>query len=120
MRVLVIGQIGRDLVLRTDGANQAVGLVQLGVPVALIGVVGDDIAGTSVLEQAERDLVQVADLDRSASVFDAADTVSIQLQQPPATALEAARRARRLGQRGWSRMVSRHPTFVTNSSRRSM
>lgn len=151
MGVVVIGQIGRDLVLRTDrpptagesatvlrreellggkGANQAVGLAQLGVPVALIGVVGDDQAGTSILQQAQRDgidvskvarrgttallvdvvaappermlledvpdssLVRVADLDRSSSLFDTADTVSIQLQQPAATALEAAQRAR--------------------------
>jgi ribokinase len=154
MGVVVIGQIGRDLVLRTDGppsasestmvlrrdellggkgANQAVGLAQLGVPVALIGVVGEDTAGVSVLRQAEADgidvsgvarrrttallidivarppermlvedvpdtsLVQVADLDAAARVWDAADTVSIQLQQPPVTALEAARRARRRG-----------------------
>ncbi|BBZ42090.1 PfkB family carbohydrate kinase [Mycobacterium conspicuum] len=151
MSVVVIGQIGRDLVLRTDGppasgestkilrrdellggkgANQAVGLTQLGVPVALLGVVGDDIAGTMVLQQAKADgintegvvrrgttallidivgwgservllehvpqssLVQVADLDRSAALLEAADTVSIQLQQPPATALAAASRAR--------------------------
>lgn len=156
MGVVVIGQIGRDLVLRTDGppsasestavlrrdellggkgANQAVGLAQLGVPVALIGVVGEDAAGVSVLRQAELDgidvravaqrgttallidivgrppermlvedvpdtsLVQVADLDAAKPVWDAADTVSIQLQQPPATALEAARRARRQGLR---------------------
>jgi ribokinase len=156
MNVVVIGQIGRDLVLRTagppsaseattvlqreevlggKGANQAVGLVQLGVPVALIGVVGEDTAGASVLRQAQRDgidvggvarrgvtallidivgrppgrmlledlprssLVQVADLDRCASLWEGADTVSIQLQQPPATALEAARRARRRGLR---------------------
>lgn len=156
MSVVVIGQIGRDLVLRTDGppaagesttvlrrdellggkgANQAVGLAQLGVPVALIGVVGDDTAGTSVLRQAEDDgidvsgvarrgttallidivgrppermlvedvpdtsLVQVADLDAAAPLWGAADTVSIQLQQPPATALEAARRARHRGLR---------------------
>ncbi|OBG36816.1 ribokinase [Mycobacterium alsense] len=154
MGVVVIGQIGRDLVLRTDGppsasestavlqrdellggkgANQAVGLIQLGVPVALIGVVGTDIAGDVVLQQAQDDgidtagiarrgttallidlvapdrmliedvpdssLVRVADLDRSASLFDDADTVSIQLQQPPATALAAARRARERGQR---------------------
>lgn len=156
MSVLVIGQIGRDLVLRTDGppsstesttilqreellggkgANQAVGLVQLGVPVALIGVVGDDLAGTVVLQQADADgintqgvvrrgttallidivgqpperlllehvpessLVRVADLDRSASLLEAADTVSIQLQQPPATVLAAARRARQRGLR---------------------
>jgi ribokinase len=151
MSVVVIGQIGRDLVLRTDGppsaseattvlqrdellggkgANQAVGLSQLGAPVALIGVVGDDPAGHSVLQQARNDgidvggvaqrgvtallidivgrpaermlvedvpetsLVRVADLDRRASLWEAADTVSIQLQQPPDTALEAARRAR--------------------------
>ncbi|WP_239645614.1 PfkB family carbohydrate kinase, partial [Mycobacterium sp. UM_CSW] len=80
MSVVVIGQIGRDLVLRTDGppsaseattvlhrdellggkgANQAVGLAQLGAPVALIGVVGDDPAGTSVLQQAKRDGIEV-------------------------------------------------------------
>lgn len=156
MGVVVIGQIARDLVLRTDGppttddsttvlqrkellggkgANQAVGLAQLGVPVALIGVAGDDDVGESVLAQARGDgidvggvarrgttallidvvpkpaermlledvpessLVQVADLDRSASLFDTGDTVSIQLQQPPTTALEAAQRARRRGLR---------------------
>jgi ribokinase len=156
MSVVVIGQIGRDLVLRTDGppsatdstailhreellggkgANQAVGLTQLGVPVALIGVVGDDIAGASVLHQAERDgidisgvvrrgttallidivgrpperlllehvpqtsLTQVADLDGAAALVDAADTVSIQLQQPATTVLAAARRARQRGAR---------------------
>lgn len=155
MGVVVIGQIARDLVLRTDGppstgesteilqrrellggkgANQAVGLAQLGVPVALIGVVGDDHAGTVVVQQAQRDgidvggvvrrgvtallidvvgrppermlledvpqssLVQVSDLDYVAA-WDAADTVSIQLQQPPATALEAAQRARDRGLR---------------------
>ncbi|OJZ73673.1 ribokinase [Mycobacterium paraffinicum] len=155
MGVVVIGQIARDLVLRTDGppatgkstdilergellggkgANQAVGLAQLGVPVALIGVVGDDHAGTVVVREAQRDgidvsgvvrrgvtallidvvgrppermlledvpessLVRVSDLDHAA-VWDAADTVSIQLQQPAATALEAARRARDRGLR---------------------
>lgn len=151
-----MGRIGRDLVLRTDGppsaseattvlhrdellggkgANQAVGLAQLGAPVALIGVVGEDPAGASVLRQARGDgidvdgvvqrgttallidivgrpaerilledvpessLVRVADLDRSASLWEDADTVSIQLQQPPDTALAAARRARRRGLR---------------------
>jgi ribokinase len=154
MGVVVIGQIGRDLVLRSDGpptsgesvkilrrnellggkgANQAVGLAQLGVPVALIGAVGDDYAGSAVLQQAQRDgidiggvvrrgktallvdivsrpsermlledvpessLVQVADLDRS--LLDGADTVSVQLQQPAATVLAAARRARQRGLR---------------------
>ncbi|MBO0866514.1 MAG: bifunctional hydroxymethylpyrimidine kinase/phosphomethylpyrimidine kinase [Mycobacterium sp.] len=156
MSVVVIGQIGRDLVLRSSGlptrggstdvverrevlggkgANQAVGLAQLGVPVALIGVVGDDPPGASVLRQASEDgidttgvaqrgltallvdlvdepgsrrlfedipsssLVVVEDLDRAAAVLDAADTVSLQLQQPPDTVLTAARRARQRGAR---------------------
>lgn len=85
MSVVVIGQIGRDLVLRTDGppstsesvmiqqrdellggkgANQAVGLAQLGVPVALIGVVGDDVAGTLVLQQADDDGIDTSGVVR--------------------------------------------------------
>ncbi|MDF2827728.1 MAG: putative kinase, pfkB family carbohydrate kinase family [Mycobacterium sp.] len=80
MGVVVIGQIGRDLVLRVDdlprpggtasgsdrretlggkGANQAVGLAQLGVETALIGVVGDDVQGTALLRQAARDGIDV-------------------------------------------------------------
>ena len=64
--VVVVGQIARDLVLVVDevpgpsgstdvrqrrellggkGANIAVGLRQLGVPVAVVGVVGDDQVG---------------------------------------------------------------------------
>lgn len=75
-----MGQIGRDLVLRTadwpaeggsepvldrleclggKGANQAVGLAQLGVPVALIGVVGDDPDGTTARGQAASDGIDV-------------------------------------------------------------
>ncbi|MBV9353341.1 MAG: bifunctional hydroxymethylpyrimidine kinase/phosphomethylpyrimidine kinase [Mycobacterium sp.] len=156
MSVVVVGQIGRDLVLRSDGlpasggsssvverrellggkgANQAVGLAQLGVPVALVGVVGDDPEGRSVLRQASDDgidttgvvwrgqtallvdlvdepgsrrlfedipdstLVTVDDLERAAAVFDSADTVSLQLQQPAETVLTAARRARERGAR---------------------
>jgi ribokinase len=156
MSVVVVGQIGRDLVLRCaelpesggsapvverremlggKGANQAVGLVQLGVPVALIGVVGDDPPGASVLRQASDDgidtrgvvqrgdtallvdvvdapgsrrlledipdssLVTVNDLDRAAAVVDAAEIVSLQLQQPPDTVLAAARRAHERGAR---------------------
>lgn len=74
--VLVAGQIARDLVLRVDdvpgpqasvtarerremlggkGANQAVGLTQLGVPVALLGVVGDDREGVRMIDQARED-----------------------------------------------------------------
>jgi ribokinase len=78
--VVVLGQIGRDLVLRIralpgpggsvaaeerremlggKGANQAVALAQLGVPVALVGVVGHDTAGTLVLAQAAADGIDV-------------------------------------------------------------
>lgn len=77
--VLVVGAIARDLVLRVDhlpdaggstavqerierlggkGANQGVGLRQLGADVALLGVVGDDPAGRSVLDEAEAGGVQ--------------------------------------------------------------
>ncbi|MGY1834149.1 PfkB family carbohydrate kinase [Blastococcus sp. SYSU DS0510] len=79
--VVVLGQIGRDLVLRLPavpgpggsasatgrrellggkGANQAVALAQLGVPVALVGVVGDDAAGRDVLAQAAADGIGVS------------------------------------------------------------
>lgn len=74
--VVVVGQIARDLVLVIDeipdadastevrerremlggkGANIAVGLTQLHVPVALVGVVGDDAVGEGLLEQCARD-----------------------------------------------------------------
>ncbi|MGY1857023.1 PfkB family carbohydrate kinase [Modestobacter sp. SYSU DS0290] len=73
---VVVGQVGRDLVLEVDqlprgggstpvrtrrellggkGANQAVAMQQLGLPVALVGVLGDDAAGDDVLAQAVRD-----------------------------------------------------------------
>ncbi|MFI1519975.1 PfkB family carbohydrate kinase [Kitasatospora cineracea] len=154
--VVVVGRIGRDLVLRTDGlprvggsvgvgerweglggkgANQAVGLSQLGVPVRLVGVVGEDRAGDAVLRAAGRDgigtaavvrrgrtallvdlvdapgsrrlledvppegLVTVEDLERARPAFADAGTVSLQLQQPSATLLAAARLARRGGAR---------------------
>jgi ribokinase len=79
--VVVLGQVGRDLVLRTPalpeaggsatvderrellggkGANQAVALAQLGVPVALVGVVGDDSAGTEAVAQAAADGIDVS------------------------------------------------------------
>jgi ribokinase len=79
--VVVLGQVGRDIVLRVGalpdaggsvtardrrevlggkGANQAVALAQLGVPVALIGVVGDDGPGAQALAQASRDGVDVS------------------------------------------------------------
>lgn len=73
---MVIGQITRDLVLTVDqipgptgttgvrqrremlggkGGNQAVGLAQLGVPVGLLGVLGDDEVGRRMLDQARSD-----------------------------------------------------------------
>jgi ribokinase len=67
--VVVVGQVGRELVraggeqremLGGTGANQAVALAQLGVPVALIGVVGDDVPGREVLAQATLDGVDIA------------------------------------------------------------
>ena len=74
--VVVVGQVARDLVLVVDevpgpggtvdieqrrellggkGANIAVGLTQLGVPVAVLGVVGDDLVGEELLAQCVRD-----------------------------------------------------------------
>ena len=74
--IVVVGQVARDLVLVVErvpeaggsvdvdrrrellggkGANIAVGLAQLDAAVALIGVVGDDLVGEQLLEQAARD-----------------------------------------------------------------
>jgi ribokinase len=79
MTVIVIGQAARDVVLRTDGipesggstrlleyrtvlggkgANQAVGLAQLGVPVALVAVLGSDRAGDEGVTQLREDGVE--------------------------------------------------------------
>lgn len=81
MTVLVVGQIARDLVLRCDGlpesggsatiterrelaggkgANQAVALTQLGVPAAVLGVVGDDGYGQWLRDQLAADGVDVS------------------------------------------------------------
>lgn len=74
--ILVVGQIGRDLVLGVDrvpgagessdvrvrqellggkGANQAVGMVQLGAPVELLGTVGEDVVGADLLRRLQED-----------------------------------------------------------------
>src|SRR5437016_1038181 len=79
--VIVFGQIARDLVLVVDavpvasrsadvyqrrellggkGANQAVGLAQLGLRPALAGVVGEDQVGQRLLTQASQDRVDVS------------------------------------------------------------
>lgn len=83
--VVVVGQVGRDLVLEVEempaggrstavrrrremlggkGANQAVALRQLGCPVAVLGVLGDDPAGDQVVAQAVADGLSVAGLVR--------------------------------------------------------
>ncbi|MEX5296803.1 PfkB family carbohydrate kinase [Kocuria sp. CPCC 205268] len=78
--VVVVGQVGRDLVLRVEelpgeggaapvlerrellggkGANQAVACRRLGAEVRLVGVVGADAAGEAVLAQAAGDGIDV-------------------------------------------------------------
>lgn len=85
MAVVVVGQVARDLVLRVGqvpgpgtsvpvrerietlggkGANQAVSLAQLGAPVALVGVVGDDGDGERVLDRARADGIDVCAVTR--------------------------------------------------------
>jgi len=87
--VVVVGQVGRDLVLRVaglpdaggsataverrellggKGANQAVALAQLRVPVALIGVVGGDPAGDEARAQAVAQGVDVSAVVRRPGV----------------------------------------------------
>ncbi|WP_306215472.1 PfkB family carbohydrate kinase [Actinoplanes sp. RD1] len=146
----VAGQLARDLVLSVGaapgageaadasarreqlggkGANQAVGLAQLGVRPQLIAVAGDDTIGDVLLDQARRDgigvgavvrragaltglIVEVLDGDgkwryvqhlpepvllteedvlRAHDVIAGSDAVLVQLQQPPAAVLAAAR-----------------------------
>jgi ribokinase len=111
--VVVIGQAGRDLVLRTaglpasggsveveerretlggKGANQAVGLSQLGVPVALVGVVGEDPEGEQVLARAERDGIDTSAVvrrGRTALLVDVVDAPGSRrlLEEVPAESL---------------------------------
>jgi ribokinase len=158
MTVVVLGPIARDLVLRIaeapeagqsadvrerhemlggKGANQAVGLAQLGSHVALVGVVGADGTGEKLLAQAKADHIDVSrvvrrpgvqtalivdvvddsahwrylehipeetlaserDVFAASGLIQAAKAVIVQLQQPPETALEAARLARAAGAR---------------------
>lgn len=85
--VVVVGQLGRDLVLRIEagrvvdrremlggkGANQAVGLAMRGASVALVGVVGTDDVGAGLLAQARVDGLDVARVvrrDESALLVD--------------------------------------------------
>jgi ribokinase len=85
--VVVVGQVARDLVLCVDevpgansavsasrrlellggkGANHAVALTQLGVPAALLGVVGDDRVADPLLRQAADDGIDVRPVVRRA------------------------------------------------------
>jgi ribokinase len=85
--VVVVGQLARDLLLRVDevpphgsatdvrerretlggkGANCAVGLAQLGVPVGLVAVAGSDATGDRLLARAEADGVDVEHVVRRA------------------------------------------------------
>jgi ribokinase len=154
--VVVAGQFARDLVLVVEdvpaggqsvpvrrrrevlggkGANQAVGLSQLGLRPALIAVAGDDDTGRRLLDQARRDGVDVSavfirknavtglivdvvdgagqwhyledlpasvllkegDVKAAGQVFTGARWASVQLQQPAAAVLTAARLAREAG-----------------------
>jgi ribokinase len=84
---VVAGQVARDLALLVDevpaggqtapvlerremlggkGANQAVALAQLGISVALLGVVGDDEVAERLLVRADRDRVDVGPVVRRA------------------------------------------------------
>jgi ribokinase len=85
----VVGQLARDLVLTIDGipeagasadaaerreqlggkgANQAVGLAQLGVRPALVAVAGDDRIGDVLLDRARRDGIDVTAVVRRPGV----------------------------------------------------
>ncbi|MEU4241767.1 PfkB family carbohydrate kinase [Actinoplanes sp. NPDC026619] len=79
-RIVVVGQLARDIVLQVDGipeagtagdvsgrremlggkgANQAVAVAQLGVPVSLVAVVGDDFVCDQLLARAISDGIDV-------------------------------------------------------------
>jgi len=102
-RVVVIGPVGRDLLLRIGGlpegggsapveqrtevlggkgANQAVACRQLGVSAALVGVVGDDESGSSVIAQAETDGIDVIGVLRRSN---AATALMIDILEPGGT-----------------------------------
>ncbi|PZE31460.1 ribokinase [Curtobacterium sp. MCSS17_006] len=84
-QAVVVGQIARDLVLEVDrlpsvggsapvgkrierlggkGANHALGLRQLGIASAVVGVVGTDDAGDAVLEEAARERIDTSVITR--------------------------------------------------------
>lgn len=84
-KAVVVGQLARDVVLGIDelpaagtsgtvsqrretlggkGANQAVAVAQLGLPVSLVAVAGDDVIGDQLLAQAAADGVDVGHVVR--------------------------------------------------------
>ncbi len=60
---------GRQEQLGGKGANQAVGLAQLGVRPSLIAVAGDDVIGDVLLDQARRDGIDVSGVVRRRGVL---------------------------------------------------
>ena len=112
-RIVVVGQVARDLVLQVEempdaggnspvverlermggkGANHALGLRQLGADVALVGVVGVDDAGRQVLDDAERsglDITHVVRRGRTALLVDVVDSHGSRLLEdiPPSALL---------------------------------
>ncbi|RSD21416.1 PfkB family carbohydrate kinase [Amycolatopsis eburnea] len=124
--VVVAGQIARDRqeLLGGKGANQALALSQLGTSVALLGVVGRDSAGDALLAQARAGrigtsyvvrrpgtqtarlgdvpagtLLTEADVFAASAPISAAGSLIVQLRQPAAVALLAARLAHTAGTR---------------------
>lgn len=112
--VVVVGQIARDLVLRVRGSpgspttnvlarremlggkgtNQAVALAQLGVPVALVDIVGDNAQRRHLEHVPDDVLATERDVFAASKLIDSANAVIGQLQQPVDTLLLAARHAR--------------------------
>lgn len=114
-RKAVVGQVARDLVLRVDqvpeqggsapvtrrierlggkSANHALGLHQLGVTTAVVGVVGTDHTGTEVLDEAARDGLDMSGVTRrgkTALLVDVVDDAGRRLlEDVPASALLGA------------------------------
>ncbi|MFS0911178.1 PfkB family carbohydrate kinase [Microbacterium sp. 179-I 3D2 NHS] len=112
-RLVVFGQIAQDLALAVDelpavgasadvgearwllggkGANQAVGLRQLGAGVAAVGVVGDDAIGAAMIAALEHDGVDVAGVVRRGATSVLLDVVDpdadrMLFEHTPASAL---------------------------------
>jgi ribokinase len=112
-RFVVFGQIAQDLAIQVGdlptpnesetvtelrwllggkGANQAVGLRQLGAGVAAVGVVGDDSTGANLLDLLSRDGIDVCGVSRrgsTATLIDLVDAAATRmlLEHVPAESL---------------------------------